>query len=162
MHSNIIFTSIPRPSDLFPSDLSSKILYVFLINLIPRHLILLGLIALKYEEEYKLRHFSLWNFLNPPVTFSLLGSKILIATTFRNFLFLWPGIVCPPPNLKATGPPLVDCPRLFIQCTRSYPPYLEAVSSIHNLRTRHTLMSGAHLILSVSFRKHDILNTIPF
>jgi hypothetical protein len=34
---------------------------------------------------------------------------------------------------------------LFIQCTRSYPPYLEAVSSIHNLRTRHTVVTVTHI-----------------
>jgi hypothetical protein len=47
----------------------------------------------------------------------------------------------PMPNSQAGGPPLVDCPRLLIQYIRSYPPYLEAVSSIRNLRTRCTLVT---------------------
>jgi hypothetical protein len=38
---------------------------------------------------------------------------------------------------QAGGPPLFDSPRLLIQYIRSYPPYLEAVSSIRSLRTRH-------------------------
>jgi len=41
------------------------------------------------------------------------------------------------PNPQAGGPPRVDCPRLFIQCIRSYPPYLEAVSTIRNPMTGH-------------------------
>jgi hypothetical protein len=45
------------------------------------------------------------------------------------------------PNPKAGGPPLVGCPRLFIQYIRSYPTCLEAVSSIRNLRTRHAVVT---------------------
>jgi hypothetical protein len=45
------------------------------------------------------------------------------------------------PNPQAGGPPLVGCPRLLIQYIRSYPPYLEAVSSIRNLRTRHAAVT---------------------
>jgi hypothetical protein len=52
------------------------------------------------------------------------------------------GVVSPPPNHQAGGPPPVGCPRLFIQYIRSYPPYLEAVSSIRNLRTRHAVVTG--------------------
>jgi hypothetical protein len=49
--------------------------------------------------------------------------------TFRNmFLFLRWGVVSPPPNPQAGGPPLVGCPRLLIQYIRSYPPCLEAFS----------------------------------
>jgi hypothetical protein len=46
------------------------------------------------------------------------------------------------PNLKAGGVPLVGCPRMLIQYIRSNPPYLEAVSSIRNLRTRHAMVTG--------------------
>jgi hypothetical protein len=46
------------------------------------------------------------------------------------------------PNLQAGGPSFVGCPRLLIQYIRSYPPYLEAVSSIRNLRTRHAVVTG--------------------
>jgi hypothetical protein len=35
----------------------------------------------------------------------------------------------------------VGCPRLRIQYIRSYPPYLEGVSSIRNLRTRHAVVT---------------------
>jgi hypothetical protein len=42
-------------------------------------------------------------------------------------------------NVSAEGPPLVGCPRLLIQYIHSYPPYLEAVSSIRNVRTRHAM-----------------------
>ena len=35
---------------------------------------------------------------------------------------------------------------LLIQCIRSHPPYLVAVSSIYNLRERHVVVTGAHLI----------------
>jgi hypothetical protein len=48
------------------------------------------------------------------------------------------------PNPQAGGPPRVDCPRLFIQCIRSYPPYLEAVSTIRNPRTLHAEVTGTH------------------
>jgi hypothetical protein len=34
-----------------------------------------------------------------------------------------------------------SCPRLLIQYIRSYPPYLEAVSSIRKLRTRHAVVT---------------------
>jgi hypothetical protein len=42
---------------------------------------------------------------------------------------------------QAGGPPPVGCPRLLIQYIRSYPPYLEAVSSIRNLRTHHSVVT---------------------
>jgi hypothetical protein len=50
-------------------------------------------------------------------------------------------VVSPPPNPQAGGPPTVGCPRLLIQDIRSYPPYLEAVSSIRNPRTRHAVVT---------------------
>ncbi|KAJ4446277.1 hypothetical protein ANN_12972 [Periplaneta americana] len=53
-------------------------------------------------------------------------------------------VVSPSPNPQAGGPPLIGCPRLLIQYIRSYPPYLEAVSSIRNLRTRHAVVIGTH------------------
>jgi hypothetical protein len=45
------------------------------------------------------------------------------------------------PNPHAGGPPVVGCPRLLIQYICSYPPYLEAVPSIRNLRTRHAVVT---------------------
>jgi hypothetical protein len=41
----------------------------------------------------------------------------------------------------AGGPPITGCQRLFIQYIRSYSPYLEVVSSIRNLRTRHAVVT---------------------
>jgi hypothetical protein len=45
------------------------------------------------------------------------------------------------PNTQAGGPPLVGRLRLLIQYIHSYPPYLEAVSSIHNLRMRYAMVT---------------------
>jgi hypothetical protein len=45
------------------------------------------------------------------------------------------------PNPQVGGTPLVGCPRLLIQYIRSYPKYLEAVSSIRNRRTRHAVVT---------------------
>jgi hypothetical protein len=45
------------------------------------------------------------------------------------------------PNPQAGGPPLVGCPLLLIQYICSYPPYMEAVSSIRNLSTRHAVVT---------------------
>jgi hypothetical protein len=54
-------------------------------------------------------------------------------------------VVSPPPNPLARGPPSVGSPRLLVRYIRSYPPYLEAVSSICNLRTRHAVMTRVPL-----------------
>jgi hypothetical protein len=45
------------------------------------------------------------------------------------------------PNLQAEEPQLIGCPQLLIQYIRSYPPYLEAISSIRNLRTLHAVVT---------------------
>jgi hypothetical protein len=45
------------------------------------------------------------------------------------------------PNPQDGGPPLFCCPRVLIQYICSYPPYLEGVSSIRNLRTRHAVVT---------------------
>jgi hypothetical protein len=60
---------------------------------------------------------------------------------FVTSLFFTVRSCSPTPNPKAGGPPLVSCPRLLIQYIRSYPPYLEGVSSIRNLRTRHAVVT---------------------
>jgi hypothetical protein len=60
---------------------------------------------------------------------------------FVKNLFLGRGVVYARPNLYAGGPPLVGCTLLFIQYIHSYPAYLEAVSSIRNLRTRHGIVT---------------------
>jgi hypothetical protein len=58
------------------------------------------------------------------------------------------------PNPQAGGPPVVGCPRLRIQYIRSYPPCLEAVSSILNLRTRHAVMTRNQLNMVPVFELH--------
>jgi hypothetical protein len=78
---------------------------------------------------------------------------------FRNkLIFLRLGIVSPTPNPQAGGPPLVGCPRLFVQYIRSYPPYLEAVSSICNLRTHYAVVTRdpCNMVLLVSFDKYQM------
>jgi hypothetical protein len=56
------------------------------------------------------------------------------------------GDVSPSPSSQAGGGPLlVGCLRLLIQYISSYHPYVEAVSSICNQRTRHFLVTGTHL-----------------
>jgi hypothetical protein len=67
------------------------------------------------------------------------GSLSHHLNIFVTSLFLRWGVVSPTPNPQAGGPLLVGCPRLLIEHIRSYPPYLEGVSSIRNLRTRHAV-----------------------
>jgi hypothetical protein len=57
----------------------------------------------------------------------------------KAFFFRW--VVSPTPNPKAGGPPLVGSPRLLSRYFRSYSPYLEAVFSKRNLKTRHNLVA---------------------
>jgi hypothetical protein len=67
------------------------------------------------------------------------GPSFLICRKFFVIAYiLRRGVVCQP---QAGGSPLVGCPRLFIQYIRSYSPYLEAVFSIRNLRTRHAVVT---------------------
>jgi hypothetical protein len=47
----------------------------------------------------------------------------------------------PTPNPQTGRPPLVGCPRLLIYYIRSNPPYLEVVSFVRNLRTRHAVVT---------------------
>jgi len=50
----------------------------------------------------------------------------------------------PRPTPKLEDHPLVGAPRLFTEYIRRYPPYLGTVSSIHNSRTRHGVVTGSH------------------
>jgi hypothetical protein len=61
--------------------------------------------------------------------------------SFLTSLFFMVRSCYPTPNPQAGGPPLVCCPRLLIQHIHSYPPKLEGVSSIRNLRTRHAVVT---------------------
>jgi hypothetical protein len=60
---------------------------------------------------------------------------------FKTSLFVWWGVVSPTPNPQAGWPPHVGCRRLLIRYIRIYPPNLEAVSSIRNLKTRHDVVT---------------------
>jgi hypothetical protein len=48
------------------------------------------------------------------------------------------------PNPQAGVSSLVDCPRVLIECFRSYPPYQEALS-IRNLKSRHAVVTRGPL-----------------
>jgi hypothetical protein len=63
----------------------------------------------------------------------------LLVNFRNNFIFYGEELLAPRPTPSARGPPLVGCSRLLIQYIRSYPPYLEAVPSIRNLRTRNAV-----------------------
>jgi hypothetical protein len=61
---------------------------------------------------------------------------------FRNkLIFYGEELLAPRPTAQVGGPLLVGCPRLLIEYIRSYPPYLEVVSSIRNLRTRPAVVT---------------------
>jgi hypothetical protein len=55
---------------------------------------------------------------------------------------MWWGVVAPPAQPQAGGPSLVGCQRLLIQNVCSFPLYLETVSCIRNLKTRHAMMTS--------------------
>jgi hypothetical protein len=61
---------------------------------------------------------------------------------FRDMLFFFGEELLTP---QARETPLIGCPLQFIQYFRCYSPYLEAVSSIHNLRMRRVVMTGKHM-----------------
>jgi hypothetical protein len=66
----------------------------------------------------------------------------MLHDRFRNKLvFYGEELLAPRPTPKLEGHPLVGCPRLLIQYIRNYPSYLEGVSSIRNLRTRHAVVT---------------------
>jgi len=69
-------------------------------------------------------------------------SEISQQTVFHREQLLAPRL-----TLQAGVVPLVGAPRLLIQYIRSYPPYLEAVSSFRNPRTRHAVVT-THLTWS--------------
>jgi hypothetical protein len=63
------------------------------------------------------------------------------STVVTNIEFYGGRVVSPPHNPQAGGPFTVGCSRLPIQYIRSYPPYLEAISSIRNPRTHHAMVT---------------------
>jgi hypothetical protein len=63
---------------------------------------------------------------------------------------LWCGIVSLPPYLQAGGPASVSCLRLLVQYIRRYPPYLEAISCICNLRMYHAMVTADPLNVALN------------
>jgi hypothetical protein len=111
-----------RPNGLFPSGFPAKILYSFVFSPIrvtcPANLIFLDLIISRLSKESIQVRDPSWGF----------------VTRFLQWVFR------PTPNSQAGGPSVIGCPRLLLQYISSYPPHLEAVSSIRNLRTRHAVV----------------------
>jgi hypothetical protein len=75
----------------------------------------------------------------------------LIASSSSLF---FTAVVRPMMNHQAGRPSFVGCPRLLIRYIRRYPPYLVAVSSILNLRTRLAVVIWIHLNLHITYRVH--------
>jgi hypothetical protein len=90
--------------------------------------------------------------LNYPDSFHwLCHSKVSIQIRRHvgHFIHSWllmGGVASPFPHSQSQGLPLVGCPRLLIQYVCSYRPYLEAISSIHNLKTWYAIVTGSHII----------------
>jgi hypothetical protein len=68
---------------------------------------------------------------------------------FVTILFLRLEAVSRTPNPQAGGPPVVGCPRLFIQYIRTYSPDLGDVTLIRNLRTRHAIVTRDPLKMEI-------------
>jgi len=91
-----ISSSYPRlglPSGLCPSDISTKILFAFLIppmcSTCPAHLTSLEFITLIiFGKGNELWGSSLCNFLQPPATSSLLDPRIILYTLFSSTINL--------------------------------------------------------------------------
>jgi hypothetical protein len=79
--------------------------------------------------------------------------------TFHNKVIFLRWIVSPMPKPQAGRPPLDGCPQLLNQYIHSYPPHLEAVSSIHNLRTYHAVVTWDPLNMAFFSIIHSV-NTV--
>jgi hypothetical protein len=84
-----------------------------------------------------------------PRSFQIIRPIPRLCVTFRNKVgkkpIIW-GVVRPPANTQTRGRTLVGCPQLLTQYIHSYPPYLQAVFSILNLRTCRSVVTGTRLI----------------
>jgi hypothetical protein len=67
----------------------------------------------------------------------MLNNLYKFEETFCNVDYLRRAVDGPSPNPQDEGPPIVDCLLLLIQRIPRHCPYLEAVSSIRNLRKGH-------------------------
>jgi hypothetical protein len=61
-------------------------------------------------------------------------------------------LLAPPPTPKLEDH-FIGCPLLLFQLIRAYPPYLEAVWSVRNLRTHHTMVTRGPLIIGHGYRR---------
>jgi hypothetical protein len=68
------------------------------------------------------------------------GPKFLVIFC-NKLIFYDEEFITSRPTPKTWGPHLVCCPRLLIQYIRHYPPYLEGIFSIRNLKTRHAVVT---------------------
>ena len=105
-------------------------------------------ICYSYSQIFEHFHIFIRYFLNYYILslcYIFFGEMSLAYWRVSEQFFLRWGVGCPSTNPQFGGPPLVDCPRLLIQNIRSYPPYLEAVSPIRNLRTRHAVETGTNI-----------------
>jgi hypothetical protein len=71
------------------------------------------------------------------------------CVTLHN-IFFYVELLAPHPIPQAAGPLFISHPWLLIQFICSYPPYLEDVSSICNLRMGHAMMKGKPLNMVIN------------
>jgi hypothetical protein len=82
-------------------------------------------------------------------------SEAFLNIRWRVQYLQW-GIFRPRPTLQSTEPHPFGCPRLLIKYNGSYPPCLEAVSSMCNLRTRHAVVTSDPLNMAFTFHGVNI------
>jgi hypothetical protein len=103
------------PRGRLPTGLPTKILYASLFSPIratrPAHLVL-DLITRLISYPFSVAGV---------VPKNRSRSEALYTVSWHHY-FLRRGVFSTSPNLQAGGPTLVGCPRLFIQCIRSYHP----------------------------------------
>jgi len=70
--------------------------------------------------------------------------------TIGFFFFYSEELLAPCPNPQTRGLPPVSCPQPLIQSIHSYPPHLETIFSICNLRKGHAMVTGTHILATVT------------
>jgi hypothetical protein len=81
-----------------------------------------------------------------PKSFQRICPRMRPCITFCKMLVSYSGEMlasCPTPSWES---PLISHLRLLIEYIHNYPPYLEAISYICNLRIYNTVVTGTHLI----------------
>jgi hypothetical protein len=91
-------------------------------------------------------------------------SEAFFISGLQTDKFLLPGVVSTSPNPKHEGPPLVGCPRLFIQYSHSYlqrwRPFLQPKQ-----RTRHAVVTGndlARIYIYIYIYIYILFRTLDF